>query len=491
MDKIIVIGGGIAGLAAGIYARKEGFECEIYERHNIVGGQCTGWNRNGFHIDNCVHWMTGTSPEKEIYKVWEDVGALGDGIEIIQHDKFLTVEQDGKKLHVWKDVNRLEKELLAFAPEDSKEIKHFCKMLRAFSHMEVPALKPKEQMGFMGNMRYVKKILPVLPYAAKYNSVPITEYIKRFKNKMVQDLILSYLPSSFNTVGILYMYGTFLSGNGALPKGGSIGIATRMRKKFLSLGGTILTNKTITQITEKEGKITSALCSDGQEIAGNHFIFACDSDTTYQIVGKQHMDEFFAKRYSDSDTYPTFSSFNVYLSCDKKAEELTNMVLFKCKPIDILGGMHDTIAIKSFDYEPTFAPEGKSVLQIMILQDEKDYDNWETLHKTKDEYNKAKQQIAETIIERIYAQYPSLQGSLQVIEVVTPYSYNKLLGTYKGAYMSFITTHKTKREVHSGRIQGLSNAYIAGQWTLPPGGLPNAVVSGKFAIQRIIQDLQK
>ncbi len=488
MDKIIVIGGGIAGLAAGIYAKMNGFDCEIYERHSIVGGQCTGWNRNGFHIDNCVHWMTGTSPQKEIYEVWKDVGALGDDIEIIQHDKFLTIEQDGKQLHVWKDVNKLEKELLEFAPEDSKEIKHFCKMLRAFSHMEVPAIKPKEQMGFWDNMRYVKKILPVLPYAAKYNSVPITEYIKRFKNKMVQDLILSYLPSSFNTVGILYMYGTFLSGNGALPKGGSIGIAARMRKKFLSLGGTIFTNKTITNISEENGKITAAFCSDGQTITGDHFVFACDADVTYNIVGKHHMDEFFSKRYIDPETYPTFSSFNVYLSCDKKVEELSNMVLFKCEPFDILGSKQDTIAIKSFDYEPSFAPEGKSILQIMILQDEKDYDLWEKLHTDETSYVETKQNIANQIIERIYTHYPQLQGLLHIEEVVTPYSYTKLLGTYKGAYMSFITTHKTKREVHSGRIQGLSNAYIAGQWTLPPGGLPNAVISGKFAIQRIVKN---
>ena len=31
--KIIIIGGGISGLTAGIYAQKAGFSSEIYERH--------------------------------------------------------------------------------------------------------------------------------------------------------------------------------------------------------------------------------------------------------------------------------------------------------------------------------------------------------------------------------------------------------------------------------------------------------------------------
>ena len=35
--------------------------------------------------------------------------------------------------------------------------------------------------------------------------------------------------------------------------------------------------------------------------------------------------------------------------------------------------------------------------------------------------------------------------------------------------------------------QGIKNLYVAGQWTNSPGGLPVAVASGKFAIQRILK----
>lgn len=40
--KIFIIGGGIAGLTAGVFAQKYGFRSEIYESHSIVGGECTG-----------------------------------------------------------------------------------------------------------------------------------------------------------------------------------------------------------------------------------------------------------------------------------------------------------------------------------------------------------------------------------------------------------------------------------------------------------------
>ena len=43
-EKVVIIGGGIAGLAAGIYALNAGFEAEIYEKNAIPGGECMGWN---------------------------------------------------------------------------------------------------------------------------------------------------------------------------------------------------------------------------------------------------------------------------------------------------------------------------------------------------------------------------------------------------------------------------------------------------------------
>ena len=51
--------------------------------------------------------------------------------------------------------------------------------------------------------------------------------------------------------------------------------------------------------------------------------------------------------------------------------------------------------------------------------------------------------------------------------------------------MSFITTRKSKGLVRKGLIKGLNNFAMAGQWIMPPGGLPIALFSGKYAVVRI------
>ena len=60
--KIAIIGGGVAGLCAGIYGQRAGYETIVYEKNSIPGGSLSGWYRNGYAIDNCLHWLTGTAP---------------------------------------------------------------------------------------------------------------------------------------------------------------------------------------------------------------------------------------------------------------------------------------------------------------------------------------------------------------------------------------------------------------------------------------------
>ena len=79
-QKIVIIGGGIAGLSAGIYAQKAGFDSVVYEKHSVPGGQCTGWMREGHYIDNCICWMTCAKEGYDLWEMWKDSAICADGI---------------------------------------------------------------------------------------------------------------------------------------------------------------------------------------------------------------------------------------------------------------------------------------------------------------------------------------------------------------------------------------------------------------------------
>ncbi|MGB7537148.1 MAG: FAD/NAD(P)-binding protein, partial [Anaerolineales bacterium] len=75
MKSIIIIGAGVGGLAAGIYGQRNGFTTDIFEAHNLPGGQCTSWTRKGYVFDACIHHFSGSSPQLKFNAFWREVGA--------------------------------------------------------------------------------------------------------------------------------------------------------------------------------------------------------------------------------------------------------------------------------------------------------------------------------------------------------------------------------------------------------------------------------
>ena len=51
--------------------------------------------------------------------------------------------------------------------------------------------------------------------------------------------------------------------------------------------------------------------------------------------------------------------------------------------------------------------------------------------------------------------------------------------------MSFITTNTNDKLMDTGLLDGLDNVFMAGQWVMPPGGLPIALFTGKHAAYRV------
>ena len=61
MSKVIVIGGGLAGLAGAVALADAGFPVELYERRPILGGRATSFIHpsSGERVDNCQHVLLG------------------------------------------------------------------------------------------------------------------------------------------------------------------------------------------------------------------------------------------------------------------------------------------------------------------------------------------------------------------------------------------------------------------------------------------------
>lgn len=136
--SIVIIGAGIAGLAAGSYARMNGYDSVIFEMHDKPGGVCTSWKRKGYTIDGCIHHLAGSGPKSEVHQVWRELGAA-DPQDFVFYDEIVQVEADGLALTVHSDIDRLERHMKEIAPEDADTIDEYVAAARAFTRIDLLA----------------------------------------------------------------------------------------------------------------------------------------------------------------------------------------------------------------------------------------------------------------------------------------------------------------------------------------------------------------
>ncbi len=86
--KIAIIGAGISGLSAGIFARLNGFDTTLYEMRHRTGGVCSSWHRGGYYVNSSIHWLVGSAPGTDLYDMWHQLGVI-EGNTFHNHSSFI------------------------------------------------------------------------------------------------------------------------------------------------------------------------------------------------------------------------------------------------------------------------------------------------------------------------------------------------------------------------------------------------------------------
>ncbi|MDR2940718.1 MAG: FAD-dependent oxidoreductase, partial [Clostridiales bacterium] len=230
-NKVLIVGAGIAGLSAGCYAAKSGFDVIIIESHSIAGGNCTSWGRGKYLFEGGMNWLTGSSSKKAINKLWRFIGALDDSVEISTPEPFCEYIHNGESIKLFRDVNETERHWLNISPEDAGQIKVVTDNIR----------KVQEQQ------------MPEFP-AETYN-----EFLAKFKHEGIRNLIRSGTSESLGVAPLYFSMGIIGTGDGGFPAGGSLPFVKRIVDKFESLGGKIIYNTRVEKIIMENGKAAGVI----------------------------------------------------------------------------------------------------------------------------------------------------------------------------------------------------------------------------------------
>ncbi len=470
MKKVIIIGGGVAGMSAGIYLARAGISCEIYEKNAVMGGNLTAWERQGCTVDNCIHWLTGTREGNAANRIWHEVGMLGEGVQVQRREALYESEYEGERIAFLSSPLETAARMRALSPADKRQINRFIRTVRAL-----------ERFGVSSTVQSRLGLLLHLPSLLYYKRKTLDEVAKKFRHPLLRLALCDYIGGEFSAIALLLAYSAYTSGNGSVPVGGSRAAAERMASTCQGLGCTLHTGIGVSRIVVSDGRVTGIVTTDGEEIAADYVIAACDPSFTFgELLPEGLMPRAYRRRAENPQT-PIFSAVHTAFVCDSDAIEPFGTRIISAPPISQRGT--ERLALREFSHEKSFAPAGKTVLQTLVFLREEEAREWISLSKDCARYRQRKEETAALCRRAILDAMPKLKESLTLIDVWTPATYHRYVHARSGAFLSYAMTPKAPLRMLPSRVRALKGLSIASQWQASVGGLPTAAKAGRRAAE--------
>ncbi len=461
MKKAVVIGSGPAGLTAGIRLAEGGWDVTVLEQQAGPGGNLRSWTREGHTIDNCLHWLNGTREGSSLNRLWRSLDVLGDGVGVVRSPFFYRSHLAGSTLTMWRDPDRAEAELSEKSPRDARAVRRFFHAARTLAYGS--------------------------PFAraaavARWYRVSVGDFADSLYDRDLGVFFSDYLGREYATLGLLFAYSAFLSGDADLPAGGSPGVAERMAEKFAAAGGKLICSVRATGIVVKNGRAEAVLTDRGDAFDADRVIAACDPHVTFsRLLPREYAPQALERTDHDPRT-PRFSSLHAAFSLPSPfppGAAWTNVIAGdKAKLPERTGGR---VILRSFAHEPGFAPEGKTVLQAICFLSDADAGPW--LARGAD-YAEKKAAFVESVEEAIKEAFP--YSAPRAIDAWTPATYLRYTSADRGDYIGWLLPSGVIPPRLPERVKGLSNVSLASGWCRMPGGLPTAARSGARAAADIL-----
>ena len=479
--KVLIVGGGIAGLCTGIYLQKNGFETEILEMHSIAGGLATAWKRDGYTFENCIHWLLGSKEGEEMNAAWTEIFDLGR-LEFHDSEIYEVIEKGDKRLVVYRNVDRMEREFLAQAPEDAAVIRELAGLVRKLSFFRFPVGD-----SLLPRLVSLVKALPHLWRIGRYGKFTLAGYAERVRNPLLKSFFASGL-NELSFLAIAFALAWMTRGNAGYPIGGSLRIIGLIEEQYRALGGKLRFDTRVEKIIVRNGKAAGVVVKDGEEITADIVVSAADGHTTiFQFLEGKFLGEKIDKAHKCYKPFPSYVQVSLGVNADLKGEAGFLGVCSRRKIQIDPETQKDTVSFRIFNFDPTFAPPGKTA--VVCFLGTFNYSYWISLRNTnKAKYDAEKKRVAQEVIEVFEERFPAARGKVDVVDVATPATVVRYTGNWKGSMEGWLMTPSTGIRQLPATLPGLKGFYMVGQWISPGGGLPSGLLTARIVTQMICRD---
>jgi len=480
-SKAIVIGSGIAGIAASIRLAVKGYQVLVLEKNNYPGGKLSEITLGNYRFDAGPSLFTMPNFVEELFELASK--KTSDFFEYDTHDTCCHYFwDDGTFLKAYSNRQEIETEVENVFPTNGKL---FTKKLKkaAFINDQIGDLFLKNSLHDVRNFLNFKTLKALsntwkLDLQTTYHKSN-EKYLKEPKLVQLFDRFATYNGSNpYKTPGIMSIIPHFEHNVGTFfPKKGMVSITNSLVKLAESLGVQFQYNTIVEEIlVENEAVIgvkttdkieTSAVVVSNMDVYFTYHKMLPNQKPPKKILRQERSSSAIIFYWGIHKEFPNLDLHNILFSSDYKAEF---EAIFDQKTIFDDPTVYVHISSKCL---PNDAPKGAENWFVMINSPSNSGQDWDKL------IAKARKAIIQKINKILQI---DIEKFIEEESILDPRSIEMKTASYQGSLYGTSSNSKFAAFLrHPNFKKGLKNLYFVGGSVHPGGGIPLSLLSAKIA----------
>lgn len=288
------------------------------------------------------------------------------------------------------------------------------------------------------------------------------------------------------------------------PEGGYGGWFENWVRTLEARGAEFLFKRTVTGLEKKDERAVAVLTSKGERFAASQIVYCGDYKEGMkrligsELYGSDWLNKLGGARHSDA-------LVSVYLGLNLPAEKLKEYVRsshifyfpnYGCKTALERGDeqAHAKAFLEVTAHcveQPDLNPPGRSSVVLQAFTEQEWLENWRAGDQSDDtdraartfEYKDVKRKVAEQLITTFEGIFPDVRKFIEYVDVGSPLSTVRFTRNHRGGSCGFELNWRNFPFINPlAHIKTpLRNVHMAGHFTVWPGAVPTAALSGKIA----------
>ena len=488
--KIIIVGAGPGGLAAGLLLSSKGYSVKIYEKKPYVGGRNSSFNLGDYKFDLGPTFFLMPQVLEDIFiEAGERLDEQVNLIEINPMYRLKFYGLDDFNPYSYNKKFLMYGEMEKIFPYSSKAYDEYMnREAKKFSKLE-PCLK----VPYLSLVDYLKpNFLKALPYLDAHKSIydVLGNYYKEEELKLSFTFQAKYIgmspwiaPGTFSMISYLeHKYGVFH------VEGGLNRVSKVISELIIKKGGEIFLDTPVKEILFKDKKAIGVKLDNGNIIESDSVIINADFSTAMKKLIPEDLRNKYSNKNLEKKKY-SCSTFMLYIGVDKIYKNIPhhNIIFAKDYKKNVkkisenksVGGDFSFYVQNPSVTDSTLAPNGKSSVYVLVpVANNSSKIDWEL---EKDDFT----QLLLDKLEKI-GEFKGIRDHIEELKIITPNDWEIEYDVYKGAV--FNLSHNIMQMLWfrpHNELEGYKNLFLVGGGTHPGSGLPTIYGSAKIVADLI------